>query len=262
MLFRSGSDNLIVPLATYYLLVQLTANTTAGIALQLVAQLAILGFALLVAWRARFLSLSGAVAAHLVLYAAFSLGGPGWIVAPLLALCAFLALDAAYRQALRPAHRLPRHVTAIFYVAIVATACLFADNTFHRLDRLAPELAVGSPFFALFVGALAAPLAIAGFWTTGVVRRTRDVRPAARALAAGLGAWLVVAPGGIAAVRGRVDAGEAAIAALVVFASLALYAIGVRLFRPEPWGRGDLRVLAAATLVAVLLALPLHLGLR
>ncbi|MGH7724988.1 MAG: diacylglycerol/polyprenol kinase family protein [Candidatus Eiseniibacteriota bacterium] len=257
-----GSDNLIVPLATYYLLVKLTANTTAGIAFQLAVQLAILALALLIARRTRFLSLSGAVAAHLVLYAAFSLGGPPWIVAPLLALVAFLALDAAHRRSTRAAHRLPRHVTAIFYMAIVATGCLFADNTFSAVGHLVPTLAIGSPFFALFVGALAAPLATAGWWTSSVLQRTRDWPPAARALASGLLAWLVVVPAGIAAVRGRLPAEEAAIAALVVVASLALYAVGSRLFHPERWGRGDLRVLAAAVLLAVLLALPVHLALR
>ena len=257
-----GSDNLIVPLATYYLLVKLTGNTTEGIALQLAAQGVILLLALLIAWRTRFLSLSGAVAAHLVLYASFSLGGPAWITAPILALVAYLSLDAAHRRAIRASHRLPRHVTAIFYVAIVAAGCLFADNTLAALGSASPVRAHGSPFFALFVGALAAPLATVALWTAGVVPRLRAWPPLARALVAGSLAWLVVAPVGIAAVRGRVVVEEAMIVALVVALSLALYGLGFRRFRPERWGRDDLRVLATAVFVAVLLALPLHLALR
>jgi dolichol kinase len=256
-----GTDNLIVPLATYYLLVKLTGNTTEGIALQLAAQLVLLALALLIAWRTRFLSLSGAVAAHLVLYASFSLGGPTWIVAPLLALVAYLSLDAAHRRATRPSHRLPRHVTAIFYVAIVATGCLFADNTLAEWATGSPVRPNGSPFFALFVGALAAPLATAGAWTAGVLPQARAWPPLARVLVPGFLAWLAVVPAGIAAVRGRVVAEEAAIAGLVVATSLLFYSLGFRLFRPERRGHDDLRVLAAAVLVAVLLALPLHLAL-
>jgi len=256
-----GTDNLVVPLATYYLLVKLTANTTEGIALQLVAQLAILALALGVAWRTRFLSLSGAVAAHLVLYAAFSLGGPAWIVAPLLTLGAFLALDDLHRRA-RGAHQLPRHVTVIFYVAIVPVACLFADNTLAGVGHAAPWPGAGAPFFALFVGALAAPLAVAGLWTSGVLDGPRAWPASGRVLVSGMLAWLVVAPIGIAAVRGRVVAEEAAMAALVVALALAAYTLGGRFVRAAPGDRVDLRLLAASVLIAVLVALPLHFALR
>jgi dolichol kinase len=256
-----GTDNLVVPLATYYLLVKLTANTTEGIALQLAAQLSILALALAVAWRARFLSLSGAVAAHLVLYAAFSLGGPAWIVAPLLTLGAFLRLDDLHRRT-RGSHPLPRHVTVIFYVAIVPVACLFAANTFAATGRTAPWPGSGAPFFAPFVGALAAPLAIAGLWTSRVLPALAARPEALRTLLAGALAWLVVVPGGIAAVRGRVVAEEAAMAGLVVVLALGAYGLGRRVVRSSPGDRIDLRLLAAAVLVAVLAVLPLHLALR
>src|SRR5207247_1413236 len=82
----NGSDNLFVPLGAYYLLMKLTARPPEAIAVQLAVQLAILLLTLLVARRTRFFSFSGAIAAHLMLYAAFSLGGPPWIVAPALAL--------------------------------------------------------------------------------------------------------------------------------------------------------------------------------
>jgi phytol kinase len=256
-----GSDNLIVPLSTYYLLVKLTANTTGGIALQLAAQLGILGLALAVAWKSRFLSLSGAVATHLVLYAAFSLGGPPWIIAPLLALAAFLALDDAHRRAVG-AHHLPRRVTVIFYIAIVPVACLFAANSLDLAARPGAWPGPGSPFFALFVGALAAPLAVAGLWTSSVVPGLR-ARPAAlRAAAAAALAWLVVAPAGIAAVRGSILLEEAAASALVVGLTVVAYGGFRRRIRPTPGDRADLRLLAAAVLLAVLAVLPLHLAQR
>lgn len=83
-----GSDNLTVPLSTYYLLVNLRPKPVDTVAVQLGVQLAILIAMLLVARRTRLVSFSGAIAAHLMFYAAYALGGPPWIAAPALPLAA------------------------------------------------------------------------------------------------------------------------------------------------------------------------------
>jgi phytol kinase len=256
-----GSDNLVVPLATYYLLVKLTENTAYGIAIQLVAQLSLLLFMLLLASRTRLVTLSGAVAAHLVLYAAFSLGGPWWTVAPAIALAGFVALDRAHRDAVGRAHD-PRHVTAIFYLAVVAVACLFADNSILAWSTAPGPLARDHAFFAPFVGALAAPLAVAATWTARVLPATRAWPRPARALAAGVLAWVAVAPLGILAVRGSIDAEESAVVAAIVAVALAVYALSGRLLGPPKSVRADLQVVAGAVAFACAALLPLHLALR
>src|SRR5262249_55465108 len=127
-----GSDNLVLPLATYYLLVKMTPRPAAAIGVQLAVQLGILAAVLFPAKRNPRLSFSGAVAAHLLLYGAFSLGGPLWLVAPATALATLVALER-YSQR-RPANGAGGHdVQAIFYVGIVATLWLFADNSFATL---------------------------------------------------------------------------------------------------------------------------------
>jgi phytol kinase len=164
-----GSDNLLVPLATYYLLVKISGKAVENIALQLAAQLVILAAMVLIARRTHFLTFSGAVAAHLVLYAAFSLGGPAWIVAPALALAAAIVMDH-YRVRARGAPGPGHHVTVVFYVSIVAVLMIFADNTFATLMPVAGGLGKGHPFLAPFVGSLAAAIAIVAYLSLGSCR--------------------------------------------------------------------------------------------
>jgi phytol kinase len=252
-----GSDNLVLPLGTYYLLVKLTPTGAAAIALQLVAQLAILGAMLLFAWRTRFLTFSGAIAAHLVLYAAFSLGGPPWIVAPATTLAALLALDRAHHRRLATAAE-GYDVRAIFYVAIVATLWIFADNSFATLLDPGP-LQSGHPFHVLFVGALAASLAVIAYRTLAHLPRLRQRAPAWRALVALSLAWAVVALPGLWALRGGRVGRELAIVALACGLGLAAD-LGLRRLVPRPpGGPWDLRRLAFGVLLATLLLLPLHL---
>lgn len=121
-----GSDNLTVPLATYYLLVRLTPKPVGSFALLLGVQLAILVAMLLVARRTRFLTVRGAIAAHLVLYAAYSLGGPPWIVAPALALAAWSVIAGVVARASgRTAGGY--HARATHYLSIVAFLLTVTD---------------------------------------------------------------------------------------------------------------------------------------
>lgn len=253
-----GSDNLVLPLGTYYLLVKLTPTGSAAIGLQLAAQLAILVAMLVVAWRTRFLSFSGAIAAHLVLYAAFSLGGPAWIVAPAFTLAALLALDRLHHRQLAAGAE-GHDVRAIFYVAIVATLWIFADNSFATLLQHSGPLRSGHPFHVLFVGALAASLAVVTYRTLENLPRMRLRSPGYRALVAVSLAYAVVALPGIWALRGDRVGNELGIAALAcalgLLADLALR----RLAHRPAEARWELRRLALGVLFATLIVLPLHL---
>ncbi len=154
-----GSDNVIVPLAVYFLLGKMTPYDWQWIGLQLTAQLLLLIAVLVVARWNQFLSFAGAIAAHLVLYAAFSLGHPTWTIAPLLALLGyFFATAMRHGKAGIPTGG--HQVEGVFYVSIVATAMVFADNFLAGVSWFVQPWAGQHPLFAPFVGALAAPLAI------------------------------------------------------------------------------------------------------
>jgi len=253
----NGSDNLLVPLGAYYLLVKLTGKPVEMIALQLAAQILILIAMLQIARRTHFLTFSGAVAAHLVLYAAFSLGGPAWIVAPALALTAAIVMEH-YRVRARGAPSPGHHVTVVFYVSIVAVLMIFADNTFATLVPVAGGLGKGHPFLAPFVGSLAAAIAIVAYLSLEVMPRARH-RPAPwRALAGGLIGFAVVAPIGLWVARGERVMLELLTAGLSCLAGLLLF-LALRRFFPRPSGRGwSLRYLALAVFAATLAVMPLH----
>ena len=252
-----GDDNLVVPLASFYLLVKMTPTTAASIGVQLLAQLGVLAFVLVLAWRTQFLTLSGAIAAHLVLYAAFSLGGPYWIAAPIGALAGFLALDARY-GGLQGLPRGGHQVRAIYWVSIDAVLCIFADNSLATLVPAYPGLGSGHPFYPLFLGALASPVAIFAF-------EAREERPASsrellarRALVAYAVGTGAVLPLGLGVLGAEITAETATIAALGGALGLAVYlALRGRVTLADGV-QGRLRLAALATLVATLLTLSVH----
>ena len=254
-----GSDNLVLPLATYYLLVKLTPQPAASVALQLGAQLAILAAMLVLARTSGFLTFSGAIAAHLVLYAAYSLGGPAWIVAPGLALAALVVMDRFHGRMLA----MPRgsyDVRVIYYVSVVATLWIFVNNSFATLIPRAGGLRAGHPFFALFVGALSAALAVIAYWTFESAPRLRRRPPSYRAVAAVFLAFGTVVPVGLWALRGEAPGIELATAGLVCVLGLGTFVILRRALRKPAGSVWDLRLLAAGTLVGSLAVMPLHLG--
>ena len=248
-----GNDNLVVPLATYYLLLKLTPATAEGIAVQLLAQLGMLAGMLLLASRSRFLTLAGGIAAHLVLYAAFSLGGPAWTAAPLLALAGFLGIQSVSPP--DPTREGSRHeVREVFYVSIVSVALLFLDNSFATLAARSHPLASGHPFFVSFVGSFAATLAIVGY--RALRRRLLRVsRPVAAALAAVV-AWIVVAPFSLAVGPSGLGREALVATAAMCLLSLPLYLLGRRWLRPHAAGVRDLRLQALCVAVAAAVTLP------
>jgi phytol kinase len=245
-----GNDNLIVPLATYYLLVKMTPQPAASIAFQLLVQLAILCAMLVVAWRTRVLSWAGALAAHLVIYAAFSLGGPAWSVAPMAALAGFVVLDG------RVASDGGRHqVEAVFWISIVGVVLIFLDNTFATLVPGGHPLGSGHPFAVPYVGALAAPAAILTYQYLRL-RRSAWSRPVASAVAVATG-WLLVAPVSLAA-SGIIELRAHAIVVAMCATALPLYIVARRIVRRRS-ETSDLRLQGLAVAIAVAVWTIVHL---
>jgi phytol kinase len=254
-----GSDNLVIPLGAYYLLLKMTPKPAPQIAVQLLVQIGLLLVMQVVLWRTRLVTLGGAIAAHLVLYAAFSLGGPMWVVAPAGALATFIVLD--HRRGGQ--HGVPRgghEVLVIYYVAVVAVLVLFADNSFATLLPLHPRLASGHPFYPLFTGALAATVAILAFEVrdrSPSVRRASLVARLAAGFAIGTGAVLVP---GLAVLGAHATFETVAVAVLPIVVGMAAYAAWRgRMTLGDPL-RSHLRLQALCVLLAVAMVLPLHLA--
>jgi phytol kinase len=252
-----GNDNLVVPLATYYLLLKLTPSTAQVITMQLLVQLGMLGGMLLLASRSRFLTLAGGIAAHLALYATFSLGGPGWTTAPLLALAGFLGIQSVSPP--DPSREGARHeVREVFYVSIVSVSLLFLDNSFATLAARGHPLGSGHPFFVPFVGSFAATLALVGY---RALRRRwfRSNLPAAAGLAA-CGAWILVAPLSLALGPSGLGGQPIAATAAICLLSVGLYLAG-REWLPQRYATAsNLRLQAVCVAVAAAATMGVALG--
>ncbi|MDB4948636.1 MAG: hypothetical protein JWM27_1285 [Gemmatimonadetes bacterium] len=253
-----GSDNLVVPLATLYLMVKMTPHDAAWIGSQLAAQLAITGAVFLLAIRLRFVRASGAMALSLTLYGAYSLGGGAWLVAPGLCLGAFLAFRAASARR-APLARVGFQVRAMFWAGIVAAVLFIANNALETLVPAAFRPGVRDVLYVPFVGAVAAQLA-ALCLALVEHRRGAPLARATRLTAAGAAAagFALVVPAALAVGTGGVTAAGLAASAGICFGSLALYR-GTRRVRGTSHTHWDGRLQALSVACATALVLPLHL---
>lgn len=249
-----GSDNLAVPLLTYYLLVKMTPRSAEYIGLQLLAQLGLIAGVAWVALRSRVLTVSGAIAATLFFYAAYSLGGAEWVVPPALGLAGLLRVFSRRSRAAAP----PRgeyQVAAVFYSTIVAAALVIVNNALEKLLPVGPALSETDPLYAPFVGVVAAHLAMLALAWREAAPEARRLVHRVRAFSVGL-LWVV--PGGLL-VADRAPGVEGALVAVATCVlAFGIYA-GVRWARWVPRGPlRELRLQMAASVGALLLVLPLH----
>jgi dolichol kinase len=254
-----GNDNLIVPLATYLLLLKMTTKGALFIGLQLVAQLGILVLLIILVWRVRFLTFSGTIAASLFFYAAWSLGGPAWTLAPAAGLMALLTVLRRTRH--KRGQPSPRYrLLATFYTGLVPGSLLLANNLLET-QLYHPVLGRGDPFYPWYVGAVAGHLAL-------LTRVFMEDSPwlerslPGRSLAAwGVGA-LAVVPVGVLAMPGRFSAAEAAVALLLPALALPAYESVCRWREWPREGSWDARLqaLSVGTSAAVLLLAALGTG--
>ncbi len=252
-----GSDNLVVPLATYFLLAVMTPHPAVFIARQLAAQLVILLLVGLLAWRFRFLALSSAMGLGLVVYGAYALAGAEWTIAPGLAVLCFAGFYLVARQ-MEPEADAGYHIRTLFYVAGVPLLLIFANNAVERqlprVHAVAPD-----PLYVPFVGVVAAQLMIVLFAHLQRVPHERRRAPNRLAAFSGVLGFLVVVPAGLAVGVAGVTAWGVMIAAVLCLVSLGLYLAVRRMVawpKVAPW---DLRLQSLSTAAATALVLPLHL---
>jgi dolichol kinase len=252
-----GNDNLIVPLLTYFILLKLTTQEPAYLAYQIGAQVAIMAIVALMAWRYQFLTASGAMAFMLFFYGAYSLGGEEWTVAPGIALLGFTVY---YLTRCRPAGAPDSQyqVVSAFYVAIVPTLLFVANNILETMIRV-PTVRAVDPFYAVFLGAVAAQLALVVYYTDPAAKRGGRWLAAILVLVP-LAAFLLVVPIGL--LVGAVDRADAMIAAAaVLLAAVLVHAmlqgiVARTELRTRSRGRWALRMQTLSVATAAALVLP------
>jgi phytol kinase len=253
-----GSDNLIIPLATYYLLVKMTARSTEWLGMLLLAQIGVIIVIGLLAWRTRFLTFSGAIAAHLVLYAALSLGGPRWALAMVLALAGVVVLEGTVRRQIG-APGGGYQVLAVFYTSLVAVLLLLISNTLTTLLPMPWVFRRGNPFYGPFVGALAGQLAILAYQELDRLPSWKRAPSASRALAAGGISFMGVAPISLWGGMDRFPGAEIAVAGAIAFGAVVVYNAGRRRAHRSKTGVPSLRIQAASVALVTGLVTSLYL---
>jgi phytol kinase len=252
-----GSDNLVVPLATYFLLSIMTPRPATHVAKQLAAQLVITLLVGLLAWRFRFLALSSAMGLALVVYGAYALGGAEWTIAPGLAVLCFAFFYLVARRA-EPEAGAGYHIRTLFYVAGVPTLLFFANNA---VERMLPRIraVAPDPLYVPYVGVVAAQLMIVLFAHLQRVPVERRQSPNRLAAFGGILGFLVVVPAGLGVGVAGVTRWGMMMAVIICAVSLGLYLTVRRMPawpRVAPW---DLRLQMLSTATATALVLPLHL---
>ncbi len=269
-----GSDNLLVPLVTYHLLLRLTPESPAVIAGHTGVLVAILVLVSLLARRSRLMKTSGVMAASLFFYLVFSLGGPEWMLAPALGFIGIVGMRAyiagsrgytagirEYKGASGPLPTAEFQVLATFYATVVPILLLIAHDLVTTLDGVPPWLEPCEAFVGPFTGAVVAQFAIVAATQLkpfGVAGRLPP--PLLTTLALGAAAFLFIGPVGLRLPDGLSTTALATTAALTVLAVL-IYWTARRLPgwpAAPPW---NMRLQAASVAVAIGLVLPIHLWL-
>jgi dolichol kinase len=254
-----GNDNLLIPVATFYLLLKMTPRGVDHIAGQLLAQLAIIGVIAVVVWRVRPLTLSGGTALMLFAYGAWALGGPEWIVAPTAALLGFLAVRLLFARDVLPTPAGRYQVIATFYVCIVATILLIANNTLETLiPGVHPAFRWADPFYVPFVGVVAAQIALI------VIAQLEPFRTDAPArvgpvIGSAVAAYVLVVPLGLAVGPHGLSASGLLLTATAVALALGSYLALRRLPawpHAAPW---HVRLQALAGAIAAVVVVPVEL---
>lgn len=224
-----GFDNLLVPVSTYLLLLELWPLSAGSILYQLAGLMIVIAGVYIISWTSGFLSIGGVLCGQLALYAMFSLGGTWWLLGPVVAAVAFGALYVLLKAVHPNRHGKIYQVRAVFYIALTpALLTLVQYNLFS-------EMGTDSPIYPLFVSAIAAHLAIACYRLLWLHRHSlgRTGPNCGVAVFLSLAAWALVVPGTLwLSMAGLPPRLEALQTVAIVGPAMLLFYV---LYRYSPW---------------------------
>ena len=155
----SGSDNIIVPLGTYFILAKLIAKPLNIVIWQLEILLMLIAGGLIMYIRPRLLRTSGLIAIILLNYAALSLCNYSWFLPLFLAQIMYYLLILSFVRCEGIEKVAGFQVKVLLYIGIIPTFFLFLANTYKDsmyfylpyLTSITAQLAIISNYFAQYV---------------------------------------------------------------------------------------------------------------
>ena len=200
----NGIDNLIVPIATYFFIIKLLPIPSSAIALQFIVQLILLSLIHFISWRFKFLAVSGAIGSQLFLYGAYTLGGPTWIIIPLLALGIFLIIFSIFNPFVKQKVQKIYQVLSVFYILAVPILVIFCYNFFKTFLHITTLFNNKDFFYVFFIAVIAAQLAI-GVYRLCWLYSKRIKLNWLSISAFSLGSYLLLIPFGLWVQTGKMD---------------------------------------------------------
>ncbi|MBI4242866.1 MAG: hypothetical protein HY606_02145, partial [Planctomycetes bacterium] len=159
----SGSDNIIVPFGTYFILTKMTRLPIDIVIENLKTLLAIIGLTTLLMLRPRLLKPSGLIAMMLLNYGAISLCNFYWFLPLLLAQIMYYLLIRVFVHYEGKDKVASFQVKVLFYIGIIPTALLFVANA------IPGHMTVYLPYLASITGQVAI---ICNYFFSGYLSRT------------------------------------------------------------------------------------------
>ncbi|GMR12182.1 MAG: hypothetical protein BMS9Abin29_0370 [Gemmatimonadota bacterium] len=253
-----GSDNLLIPLGAYLLLLRLTAepvSVVSGHIVALVATLVLLG---IVAWRSHLLTTSGVMAASLFFYWVYALGGVEWLAAPAMAVLGLAGLRAVLgsRVSLPEAEY---QVVATFYAVAVAILLLIASDIVRFLAEAPQWLGSAEALQGPYTGAIIGQVAIVATTQLQPFGPGRRRPPSIRATLALLAAAFLVLGPPVLWLTGGLSTLAVSTSAAIALMAVTLYWVARRLSgwpAEQPW---NMRLQAACVAAATVVVVPVHL---
>lgn len=161
----SGSDNLLVPLGVYYLLVKLLPLTPHSLFNQTLLLLLMIAVTALISRWGKIFKISGLIGMTILNYASWSLGGFYWFLPLLIAQLIYAGLILSFIRYRGKAELVSFQIKPLLYTALLPTLLLFAANTFKT-----PQF-----FYLPYLVAITAQIAvIADFFWGVILTRNRD----------------------------------------------------------------------------------------
>lgn len=188
-----GIDNVLIPLSTFYLLLNFTGYPPQQLAWELACQFAIVFVTQLIAWRYQVMNINGAILFQLVAYAAFAFGGIHWFLPAAIGYFLFIVAFCTLRSQEEVFKLLIYQTREVLCIVVVPLTVLIS---YRLLDYYYAGLynAVNvQDFFVLFLSSVSANIGIIFYRLSMIHKKTERHQVFLGYLYQGL-AWLLIVP--------------------------------------------------------------------